>query len=177
LHADDEDCLAHAYDAFGARLVEAASQFPPDIHYLSCCEWIAQELVRAKPGLLRTSSDRWPDIFWHAFLAATRPPGSRKPGRPGIAPEFLMQVYADVEFLKRKLKLGDRRICELLCALKGYKQLYGRYKPSTLRKRYQQAIKLKNTDFKFNLFLSGGAAFLKGRDPIAAAIELHALKI
>jgi len=176
LRADDEDRVAHAYNIFRARLANAASQFPPDMNDLSCGEWIALELVHAKPGLLRTGSDRWQDIFWQAFLTATRPRGSRKPGRPGIAPEFLMQVYADVESLKRKLGHSDRRICELLCKLKDYNQRYGRYQPSTLRKRYRQAVELKNTNFKFNLFLSDGAAFLKGHDPLAAAIERWALK-
>ena len=90
---------------------------------------------------------------------------------------FLTKVYADIDFLKRKLKLSVRGICRLLPGLKGYKERYENYKPSTLRKKYEQAVELKKTDLQFNFLLSGGAALLKGSDPIAAAIELHALKI
>jgi hypothetical protein len=91
----------------------------------------------------------------------------------------LAQLFADIEFLKRKERLSIRKICDELPKRTGYKRRWGRYKAGRLRLAYWDANKLRTKNVEFLFILSGGEWLIpaKGIDPIDAAIQRHALRL
>jgi hypothetical protein len=107
--------------------------------------------------------------------------GEKKRGAPlEWDHEQSAQLFADVEFLKKKTGKSVGRISEELPTLPGYARRWGRYrgKPGGLRKAYASARKLRRQNFLFELHLCGPEALIptKGKDLIQAAIERHALQ-
>jgi hypothetical protein len=83
-------------------------------------------------------------------------PGQKKHGAPREWDFWqLAQLFADIEYLKRKANWSVRKICEELPKTKGYKQRWGRYKPDRLRRAYSQANALQKKNAVFQLILSG----------------------
>lgn len=107
-------------------------------------------------------------------------PGQKRRGAPREwNDEQLCQLFADVEFLKKKASMGVRAACEALPRRKGYGKRWGRYRGDALRKAYTNANNLRRRVLLFELELCGAAASIPANriDPIEAAIELHALKL
>ena len=94
-------------------------------------------------------------------------------------PGKLAQLFADIEFIKKKDGISVRKVCEVLPKKNGYGPRWGSYNPHNLRNQYSNARKLLNGPIEHRLILCGGDALISGKniDLIDAAIEQHALKI
>jgi hypothetical protein len=146
-------------------------------------EALSDALIMHNPKLLRKAGSR-ENVIWYALADSIRRPGYPKNGRPRDSYDRLAQVYADLNFLKRKTGLSIRVICQNILnplmhkKYKLYEERYHGLNAVSLRKKYQQAAKLEKTDFRFVLFLSGHEGLLPNNDNNAmdAAIERHALK-
>jgi hypothetical protein len=92
--------------------------------------------------------------------------------------ERLAELFADVEFLKKKTGLSGSRICELLLRRKPYAERWAQFRVEALRKAYSGAKKLRRQKFLFEMELCGPAAIIpaNGIDRIQAAIDLHSLR-
>jgi len=177
LPPDADDCIAYFWRIWDARLTDAAAQLEASITDPRFPERLERALIRHRPRLLRKGSCERPNVILTALLETIKPFGSRRAGRPGHSNEFFAQLYADVQFLKQKFK-SVRNICSRLSTMKGYKERYGRFNASALRKTYQEAVKLKDSNWQFRVFLSGPEVLMAASqiDPAAAAIERHALR-
>jgi hypothetical protein len=105
--------------------------------------------------------------------------GQKKSGRPSKwTDDLLAQLFADVEFLKRKRGLSVRRICRMLPDKSGYERRWKDYNGDTLSNAYLEAKKRRQT-LEFECFLCGPHAVFSPTavDRIATAIELHGLKL
>jgi hypothetical protein len=183
--ADEDDKRTHLENELRLRL-EAFDKF---FGLSAKSQDIWQE--RAKALLSRHFEMDSNDPQWWRALAARllreyvpgfsiKSPGARKHGAPQEWDFWQMaQLFADIEYLKRKAHWSVRKVCNELPKTKGYKQRWRRYKPDRLRKAYLQAKKLQKDQFEFQLILSGGEWLIpaSGIDPIDAAIERHALKV
>ena len=92
--------------------------------------------------------------------------------------EQLCQLYADIEFLKRKTGLSVRALCKTLARRQGYAQRWGRYRRDALRKAYAESVK-RRKNLAFELDLCGPFVFMPAKkiDRTSAAIERHSLRI
>jgi hypothetical protein len=92
---------------------------------------------------------------------------------------LLMQLFADVEFLRKQTRKSVTEICKIMPRMKGYISRWGHYRsnPEALRKAYTIA-KRRRRDIRFEMFLCGSQAVIAGKpaDRIQAAIRLHALE-
>jgi hypothetical protein len=135
-------------------------------------------------------SDRSEQEWWTAFaywLACRhvrgftlKMPGEKKHGAPREWTfRRLTELFADVEFLKKKTGLSVSRICETVLRRKEYAKRWAQFGVDALRKAYSEAKKLRRENLLFAMQLSGPAAIIpaEGIDPIQAAIDLHSLKI
>jgi hypothetical protein len=106
-------------------------------------------------------------------------PSHKKHGAPlEWNDEQLSQLFADVEFLKKKTGMSARDICKKLPKLRGYARRWGRHEGEALRKQYSRANSYRR-GVLFQFVLCGANATIpaNGIDHIEAAIERHALKI
>ena len=139
--------------------------------------------------LFNFQSDRRDQEWWMAFtchLLRDRVPGftvkmprEKKPGRPREWTfERLAELFADVEFLKKKAGLSVSRICEIVLRRKEYAKRWAQFKVDALRRAYSEAKKLRQQNFLFEMELCGPDAIIpaNGIDRIRAAIDLHSLK-
>lgn len=178
LPPDCNDYIDYFCSVCLARLAKSAAQLGLSIADPRFHERIGIELLRRKPNIGK-SSNQWSHIILEALLTTIRPPGSRKTGRPRDSHKLFAETYADIEFLNRKIKLSVRNISSRLNKMKGYKERYGTHSASALRKKYQQAVKLKDKDWKFRVFLFGPEALMAANktNSVATAMERHSLKI
>jgi hypothetical protein len=148
---------------------------------------------RGKAGfayLFDFQSDRQGQEWWMAFTChllrdrvpgfTVKMPGEKKHGRPREWTfERLAELFADVEFLKKKTGLSGSRICELLLRRKPYAERWAQFRVEALRKAYSEAKKRRRQKFLFEMELCGPAAIIpaNGIDRIQAAIDLHSLKV
>ena len=139
--------------------------------------------------LFNFQSDRRDQEWWMAFtchLLRDRVPGftvkmprEKKPGRPREWTfERFGELFADVEFLKKKTGLSVRRICEIVLRRKEYAKRWAQFGVDALRKAYSEAKKLRQQNFLFEMELCGPDAIIpaNGIDRIQAAIDLRSLK-
>jgi hypothetical protein len=115
------------------------------------------------------------EITLDMLMDATKPRGSKRVGRPVDSYQEFAWLYADVQFLKAKTRMSERKICDLLPSKKPYRDRHGTKKASALRAKLREAKKLFQSDWKFRVVLCG-AHNLGEDDSVAAAIERHALK-
>jgi hypothetical protein len=104
--------------------------------------------------------------------------GSKRHGAPvewtGLR---LAELFADIEFLRKKTGKSIKEICKDLPRRKGYAKRWGRYSGEALRKAYTKA-RNHSRGLLFQLEYFGTAEMpAKGIDPIDAAIKRRALKI
>jgi hypothetical protein len=128
------------------------------------------------------------EIILDMLMEASKVPGSGRVGRPLDSYQEFAWLYADVQFLKAKTRMSERKICEVLANEKRYHERYKGKKASALRAKLLEARKLPLSDWKFEVFLCGPDApsrFLlsigapssnQHFDYDGAAIERHALK-
>jgi len=105
--------------------------------------------------------------------------GKKKHGAPREwSDERLCQLFADVEFLKKKTGMSVRKICKVLPRRRGYEKRWGADTSEALRKAYTKANRQRRT-LLFQFKLCGAKATIPGNriDHITAAIRQHALKI
>jgi hypothetical protein len=134
-------------------------------------------------------SDRRDDEWWMAFTChllrdhvpgfTVKMPGEKKGGRPREWTfERLAELFADVEFLKKKTGLSVGRICETVLRRKEYAKRWAQAGVDALRKAYSVAKKLRQQNFLFEMELCGPDAInpANGMDRIKAAIDLHSVK-
>jgi hypothetical protein len=183
--SDDDDKLAHIEDALRARYVELDELFALTTTSPDIWERRAKALI-AYQFDIQPEDPRW----WHkltSYLAqkyvpgfSLKLPGQKKHGAPQ---EWDLrqqaELFADVEFLKKKDNASVRKVCDDLPKRKAYRTRWGRYKPDLLRRTYSRANRLRMASLEFRLILCGGDVLIpaKGVDPVGAAIERHALKI
>jgi len=134
-------------------------------------------------------SDRSGQEWWMEFaycLACRRMPGftvkSSGETKRGAPREWTFrrsaELFADVEFLKKKTGLSGSRICGLLPRRKRYAERWAQFGVAALRKAFSEAKKLRRQDFRFEMELCGPVAIIptNGIDRIQAAIDRHSLK-
>lgn len=139
--------------------------------------------------LFNFQSDRRDQEWWMAFTChllrdrvpgfSVKMPGEKKHGRPlEWTFDRLAELFADVEFLRKKTGLSVSAICGLLMRQKLYAKRWGQCPVEVLRKAYSTANKLRRQNFLFKMELCGPAALIpaNGIDPIRAAIDRHSLK-
>ena len=175
--ADESDQLAHIEDALRARYAALDKFFGLESSSLDIWERRAKELIAHEfeitidhPQWWRALTGYLVDAYVPGFSLTL--PGQRKHGAPQEWDYWqLAQLFADIEYLKRKEHWSVRKICGELPKAKGYKQRWG-------RKAYSQANALRNKNTEFLLILSGGEWLIptSGVDPIDAAIQRHGLK-
>jgi hypothetical protein len=132
-------------------------------------------------------SDRRDQEWWMAFTChllrfvpgfTVKMPGEKKRGAPREWTfKRLAELFADVEFLRRKTRLSVNSICRALPKRKGYESRWGNFGAQALRKAYVEAKKLRRQNFLFELELCGPSIAANGIDPIQAAIDAHSLRI
>jgi len=140
--------------------------------------------------LFNFQPDRRDQESWMAFTChllrdrvpgfTVKMPGEKKHGRPREWTfERFAELFADVEFLKKKTRLSGSRICGLLLRRKPYAERWALCGVEALRKAYSVAKKLRRQNFLFEMELCGPEAIIpaNGIDRIQAAIDLHSLKI
>jgi hypothetical protein len=181
LPPDESDRRAHFRGEVEARLPELKKflGLPPDDRDP---ERLAKALVERELGIPRDAPNWW-DRF-AAYLTWDRVPGFRS-GKKGHgaprkwAPEQLMQLFADVEFLKKKTGQSVPKICKRLPTTKGYEERWGKWSRDALRKAYVMANKLRREHGLFLLELCGGEALMREKrvDLIEEAIKRHALRL
>jgi len=88
------------------------------------------------------------------------------------------ELFADIEFLRKKTGKTVKEICRTLPNEKGYSKRWRRYSSEVLRKAYTKARK-NSRGLLFQLEYFGPKATLPAgcTDPTEAAIRRHALKI
>lgn len=182
LPRDTDDVKAFAVDEYRKRLVAFDRFFRINSNSADCWEQRVKALLAHKLGV--KAKEPWETIFWH--LAPQSVPGfrfkligQRKSGQPPKwTDEILAQLFADVEFLKRKTDLSTSNICIRLPSKRGYEERWKGYSGGALRKAYMEAKKrCKTRPFESILCGSHTVYSLKNVDLIAAAIEMHALKL
>jgi hypothetical protein len=181
LPPDESDRRAHFRDEVAARLPELKKflGLPPDDRDP---ERLGKALVERELGIPRDAPNWW-DRF-AAYLTWDRVPGFRSGKRGHGAPrkwtpEQLMQLFADVEFRKKKTGQSVPKICKRLPTTKGYEERWGKRSPAALRKAYVMANKLRREHGLFLLELCGGEALMRKKrvDLIEEAIKRHALRL
>jgi hypothetical protein len=106
-------------------------------------------------------------------------PGETKHGAPREWTfRRLAELFADIEFLRRKTRLSVSRICGTLLRRGAYAKRWAQFGVEALRKAYSEAKKLRRQNLLFELELCGLAAAIpaNGIDPIQAAINSHGLR-
>jgi hypothetical protein len=184
LSPDESDVSTYVEDELKARLAAFDKFFGLDPHSGNIWEQRAKSLVEREYRVRSTNSNWWRN-FALAMMVRHVPGisiGTKKKGAPRHWTfELLAQLFADVEFLKKKTGKSASHICKILPKTKGYKERWGGRPrtPGALLKAYKGATKLIDRDFLFALELCGGDVLIpaKGTDVVEAAIERHALKI
>jgi len=138
--------------------------------------------------LFKFQSDRRDQEWWMAFTChllrdrvpgfSVKMPGEKKHGRPHEwSFERLAELFADVEFLRKKTGLSVSAVCGLL-RQKVYAKRWAQCRVEALRKAYAKAKKLRQQNVLFEMELCGPASLIpaNGIDCIQAAIDLHSLK-
>ena len=133
--------------------------------------------------------DRSEQEWWMAFaywLArrhvrgfTVKSSGEKKLGAPREWTfERFAELFADVEFLKKKIGRRSGRIWGTLLREKPYAKRWAQFGVAALRKAYSEAKKLRRQNFRFEMVLCGPAATIPagGIDRVQAAIDLHSLK-
>jgi len=181
---DKDDVLAYVQDALRARYAELDNFFRLRTSGPDIWEQRAKALIAHQFDIHAEDPQWWQKLTW--YLARTKVPGfslkSFEHKKHGAPQEWdlwqLAQLFADIEFLKKKEGASIREVCNDLPKRKAYAKRWGRYKPDRLRRAYSQANKLRMESSEFQLILSGEALIpAKGIDPVDAAIQEHALKI
>jgi hypothetical protein len=182
LRRDRDDVKAFAIDEYDKRLAAFDLLFRIDSRSADCWGQRVKALLAHKFGI--NSKEPWETIFW--YLAPQHVPGfifkligQKKRGRPSKwTDELLAQLFADVEFLKRKRGLSVSNICRMLPTKSGYERRWKGFKGAALRNAYLEAKKRRQI-LSFEFFLCGPHAVLSPTpvDLIEATIKLHALKL
>jgi hypothetical protein len=184
LPPDESDVLAHIWNEGKARVAELNELLglPPDVRDP---EQVAKALAEREFGIPRHAQNWW--MRFATYLTRKTVPhfsftkaNKKKHGAPlQWTRERLMQLFADVQFLKKKKDWSVAAICKSLPTMKGYKERWARNKGGALRKAYVSANQLRQRDSLFLLELCGGDALIPERrgDLIEKAIERHALRI
>jgi hypothetical protein len=91
----------------------------------------------------------------------------------------MAQLFADIEFWRKKTKKNIREICNLLVRMPQYAERWADCGPANMCKIYSMTKKRLKKDLLFILEVCGPEATIpsNGIDPIEAAIKLHALKV
>jgi hypothetical protein len=126
----------------------------------------------------------WREKLAHALAGqipgfSIKKPNRKRHGAPREwDDERLSQLFADIEFLKKKTGMSGGAVCKDLPRRKGYSERWGRCRAASLRKAYTAANKYRGSVL-FQFVLCGRDATIpsSGIDHVAAAIERHALKI
>jgi hypothetical protein len=185
LAPDETDVRAHLEDELRARAAEL-------IEFLGLpregwdLEQLAKALIEREFGIPRGAQNWWERFA--ACLIQKYVPGfslikvnKKKHGAPlEWTPERLMQLFADVEFFKRK-GLSVAAICKFLPTKQGYRERWAAWadQDRALSRAYYRAHELCQKDWLFLVELCGGEALIPERrgDLIEKAIERHALKL
>jgi hypothetical protein len=179
--ADENDVLAYYEDELKARIRELNEFLELDAGENNP-ERLAKALIEREFGILRASSNWWHEFA--AYLVLNHVPGfsvdkdNKKHGAPRRwTHERLAQLFADVEFVKKRTSLSTTAICKILRTKKSYKQRWGNHSVAALRTAYVQAHELLRENTSFFLQLGGGEVLMgKDADLIKVAIERHALQ-
>lgn|SRR5262249_18390267 len=181
---DEKDLRAHFRAELNKRLRALDKFFKLNSKSASIWEHRAKAIIARELGIKASTDEWWVHFSWHLMQKFV--PGFRvkevnrkKVGRSRIwSDERLAQLFADVEFQKRKTGKRASRICEKLGTKIEYEKRWQSFKGATLRKAYSDA-KNRRKELTFELLLCGPGAVFSGKsiDRIGAAIEIHALKI
>jgi hypothetical protein len=135
----------------------------------------AKSLIERIYGLGKAETNWWGRLACrlaegHVPGLSIRKPNKRKHGSPRQwTDERLVQLFADVEFLKKTTRLNVQAICKRL-PQGDYADRYGDHGSGALSRQYSLAKKASG--YLLLMAAVGDAA----RNPIEAMIELHALK-
>jgi hypothetical protein len=183
LPPDDSDRLAYAQSGLQARWEALDNFYKLNSSAADIWEQRAKALVERKFGVRSTGPQWWARLA--CSIAGANVPGfsfrradTKRIGAPDKwTDERLAQLFADVEYLKRKSPMSVRQICQRLPQKKEYKARWSKFNAAALRKAYLEAKK-RSRGLLFKITLCGVAATIPSNrvDPIEAAIELHALK-
>src|SRR5262249_47862978 len=177
LPRDTDDLKAYVRDEYAKRLVELDEFFGLNSNAADIWERRAKALIGYEFGIESNGKEWWPRFALD--LAARYVPGfkikqlgQKKSGRPHTwSDQRLAQLFADVEFLKRKTGRSARNICGKLPAKSGYEKRWRDYGGDMLRKKHLEAEK-RRSDPNFEMLLCGPNALFSpgGVDRIAASI-------
>jgi hypothetical protein len=178
LERDKDDLDTHVRAEREKRFVELDRFFGLTSNSPDIWEMRAKALTR-EFGVEADDKDWWTVLtrrLANRFVSGFRIKERR--GRPTSRNDKrLVEVFADVEYLKRNRGWRSGEIFKNLRTKSGYERRWGRYSAETLRKDYSDAKK-RRADLRFELLLCGAnAVFTADSDRILAAIEGHALKI
>lgn len=130
------------------------------------------------------ASDWWQALTFalaHRYIPgfSRRKPNKARPGAPtGWTDLRFAQLLADVEFLKHRYKLSDRRICAIISSKKEYRARWRSYhrKPESLRKALVHARKRFKQKSFLRYFWAEVSAPGQPFKPIDLLIKKHAIK-
>jgi hypothetical protein len=182
---DESDIKAYLVSEIKARFAALDTFFRLKSDSPDIWERRAKALVAYQFDLQPDCPDQewWVAFTWYLVSRhlpgfALKSPGEKKRGAP-LEWTFkrFAELFADVEFLRRKTRLSVTSICRVLSKQKGYERRWGNFGAQALRKAYVEAKKLRRQNFLFELELCGPSIAANGIDPIQAAIDAHSLKI
>jgi hypothetical protein len=184
LPPSDDDIQAHIDDELNARWTELDEFFGLNSNAIDIWQQRARVINRREFGVEPDDPDWWGTLtramcYRYVPGFSFKLPRARKRGAPvewGSAQ--LAQLFADVEYRKKKTRQSIRAICKWLPKSKAYAQRWGKYGPAALRKAYSEAVK-RRRHLLFEIELCGSLALIATNraDRIQAAIERHALKV
>jgi hypothetical protein len=185
LPPDESDIKAYVLSEIKARFAALDTFFRLKSDSPDIWERRAKALVAYQFDLQPDCPDQewWLAFTWYLVSRhlpgfALKSPGEKKRGAPREWTfKRLAELFADVEFLRRKTRLSVTSICRALPKRKGYERRWGNFGAQALRKAYVEAKKLRRQNFLFELELCGPSIAANGIDPIQAAIDGHSLKI
>jgi hypothetical protein len=185
LPPDSREIRTYVANEFEARIKALDEFFGLDRGSADIWEQRAKALVEREFGIRACDLHWWKHFADH--LMRKHVPGfsvkriDEKKRGAGLqwSDTLLMQLFADVEFLRKQTGKSITEICKIMPRMKGYITRWGHYRsnPEALRKAYTIA-KRHRRDIRFEMLLCGPEAVIRGKpgDRIKAAIRLHALE-
>jgi hypothetical protein len=141
-----QDVTQYVTKEFIARFMELDKHFALDSSAPNIWEHRAKALIELYWHVPASSQHWWQDVCWK--IVRDRIPGfstdltKKQLGAPKEwSDEKRIELFSDVEFLKKTHKLSAQEIFNHLSRSKNYSQRWGRYKPPGLRKQYTEGKK------------------------------------
>jgi hypothetical protein len=180
---DASDLEAYLRGELDARWAELDKYFGLSSERSDLFEMRAKALIGYCFGIRSDDPRWWERLAWamvtrHIPGFSSSRSGRKKRGAPIKWPlQRQAELFADVEYLKRKTGKSGSAICKTLPRRRGYTKRWDAYGAEALRKAYTNAK--GNQDLLFRLELFGPEILMKDKqiDPIDAAIKRHALRV